>query len=414
MHSSISSTVVQLVLSNRVQYLGSVARRWLKAGLFALRAEATMARTKANPHKAPKATKATADNANASRLAPGAPGAPAPRGRPRSAPAAPLANYRGAPSPIRAALQRAVASPSADFAPAARGGDVATREAPVTDASVHAVGATAASAGGGDQMMTEEEKDFWDGLWCPEEPPLGGESKGSVEEGAPAPPVVNKDDEDSDSDGDESTDNEGGEEEDEDAGAMTAAASEPGPAGGVRPPFHIKAERGELGQQQPFRAPQQPPLPGVKTESNGATPGTRKQPQLDGLLPGAQGSNGASMPGTTKQPQPHGASPGTGNGQSAPPGAVKSRAADSTTANAGRSAESDVRICRAAAAYIEQYTLCTRRVHCMEKGVDSLNREGDGVGPTDVHVLASFICGAGCDPRESILNILIYIYIYIY
>ena len=61
-----------------------------------------------------------------------------------------------------------------------------------------------------------------------------------------------------------------------------------------------------------------------------------------------------------------------------------------------------MKICRAAAAYVEQFFLIRKRVHCAEKGVDSLNRSGEGLGPSDVHVLASFVVGAGCDPLDRL------------
>ena len=59
-----------------------------------------------------------------------------------------------------------------------------------------------------------------------------------------------------------------------------------------------------------------------------------------------------------------------------------------------------MRICQAAAALTEQYILCERKVHCSEKGVDSLNRDGEGLAPSDVHTLASFVVDAGCDVKE--------------
>jgi len=60
----------------------------------------------------------------------------------------------------------------------------------------------------------------------------------------------------------------------------------------------------------------------------------------------------------------------------------------------------NMKLCQAAAAHTVKYTLCQRIVHCIEKGVDALNREKEGLSPADVHVLASFVCEAGCDPRE--------------
>ena len=65
--------------------------------------------------------------------------------------------------------------------------------------------------------------------------------------------------------------------------------------------------------------------------------------------------------------------------------------------------EDTLKICRAAAAYVEQFFLCKKKVHCTEKGVDSLNRDGEGLGPADVHVLASFVAEAGCDPSDRVV-----------
>ena len=65
--------------------------------------------------------------------------------------------------------------------------------------------------------------------------------------------------------------------------------------------------------------------------------------------------------------------------------------------------EDTLKICRAAAAYVEQFFLCKKKVHCSEKGVDSLNRDGEGLGPADVHVLASFVAEAGCDPSDRVV-----------
>lgn len=57
-------------------------------------------------------------------------------------------------------------------------------------------------------------------------------------------------------------------------------------------------------------------------------------------------------------------------------------------------------VCKTAASAIAKYQIGRRRVHCLEKGVDRINRDGEPLNPHDVHNLASFIRRHGCDVRE--------------
>ena len=56
--------------------------------------------------------------------------------------------------------------------------------------------------------------------------------------------------------------------------------------------------------------------------------------------------------------------------------------------------------CRRSAATIAKYTLFKRVVHCCERGVDRLNRDGMELNGNDVHRLATKIRKIGCDVHE--------------